>query len=375
MTKKSRKNKYPSVESRTNADGKTKHRGYVRIDGKLVRGPWRDSQRAAYQDVLSMRARADEIRVKDDTPKPMTVRGAAEFVLERSRLEGASEIHAEKLGLQFDRLLRFLEDDVFLEDLGERELIELLARRRRLDKVSSATIGKDIANLRRLYKAAGYSSDRNPAAKLRKPKDETRSKPSVTWEQAQEIVERVRTGRGRRAEFHAAIVEVFVFTGIRAGEFGRLRPVDVEIAEDRSSAILKIQGKRGARRAPIHPDQIPALETLIGDARGARRVHLLPGKTDKARMEYASQVVQRLKKRFDLPALQGARVLRRTLGTQVERIAGLAAARDVLGHADVSMTNRYLVGSDAHLWDVTKRLHEKPTQPDDESSQPKEPTD
>jgi integrase/recombinase XerD len=199
----------------------------------------------------------------------------------------------------------------------------------------------------------------NPAAHLQRPyvDPDVSSTPGLTKEQALAMLAAADSADGRQATRNAAIVAVYLFTGIRVSEI-----IGADLADlgmDRGHRILWVTRKGGGRQPVVLPP--PALSRLdaylasrsdtehvpavAGDA-GTGRPLIITGTGKRPKPADLWGMIRRIAKAAGLPpelvARLGNHAMRHTFGTlALDGKTPLRDLQDAMGHKDPRTTRRY----------------------------------
>jgi integrase len=215
--------------------------------------------------------------------------------------------------------------------------------------VSPYTVANELAVLRHLLRLArrwGYVDTVPEVVLPKKPAGRLR------YLEAPELEQLLAACRESRNPYLATIVTLAVHTGMRKGEILGLEWARVDLA---SARITLYQTKSGKPRGiPINR---AVYETLIALAPEAtqRTGPLFPRRSGAA----WGQIRTAFEKALDRAGIKGFRFhdLRHTAASHlVMRGATLQEVKEILGHADLSMTLRYAHLSPAHLRGAVERL-------------------
>ena len=141
--------------------------------------------------------------------------------------------------------------------------------------------------------------------------------------------------------FNRAALTVMLKTGIRLGEFVGLRLSDIDF----DARAMRVRGKGNKERiAPLAEDVAQALAEWLRFRPDAPTDHVFtcyPGRALKAGAIY--QRIRRLAERAGIAARVSPHRLRHTFATSlVRRNVDIRTVQELMGHADLSTTGRYL---------------------------------
>jgi integrase len=194
-----------------------------------------------------------------------------------------------------------------------------------------------LGRLLRLAARRGWIAH-NPLQDVTMPRTRQRPFEAMTMERIRELIAVMRATPWRFAERDADIVTLFALTGLRRAEVARLTRADVDLSLSR----VWVRGKTGDAYVPVTPELRPVLERLI--VRSGKGP-VLVGSADMLERVFA-----RWKTQLDEPRLK-PHVLRHSYATALVRAGvGIHLVRDLMRHASLQMTSRYLhsLGPEKH---------------------------
>ncbi|HUU55606.1 MAG TPA: tyrosine-type recombinase/integrase [Armatimonadota bacterium] len=315
--------------------------------GTPRRPVWSSKERAVpcSYAATARRQRADlrrRLRIPDDMPDvaldESTAFGRAfgDFIqhLEWRRCSPATVKSAEYAFAVWALLLRDETGGLPEPEKITRHLVTRMAQR--LTGAPSTVRGKvsALSSFFRYLQSVGRVAG-NPCTGLLLPKKATRSPDCLSQEQARELVLSIERPWAKVA---AAIM---LTAGLRAGEVTALRASDVDL----EAALLRVRHGKGdqERTVPLCAEAVAAVRAYLGDRGEARCDRLLIHEADGQPIAYACLSAALL------PALRrfGQRItchsLRHTYATELLRGgADIRTVQELLGHADISTTARYL---------------------------------
>lgn len=341
------KRKYPNISGRE-MDSVWRWRAKVVVDGKQLVGLFRATQEEASQDAQQLRLRNTPATATD---RPSLATALAGVKADALRRRVKPEYYARNEDVHARYLLTFWEDTTPLDQLTRPEIewmigLALAATDEdglpKRPRVATTLVQKDLRLLKLCFSWAGldWPQPKNVPKKVR-PQIEF-----FTIDEAQALVERVRSEdlRDRNGTplrvihraFHADCIQFALETGIRAGEFMRLRVADVDLARNKIAVQSKVKSE--PRFISLHPGLLKVVERLLEEARRGKRTTILPAGADY----FPQKVCGRWGRRLNEPRLCG-RVLRHTAATAIlQRGATLPEAMEFLGHTHVTTTARYV---------------------------------
>lgn len=217
-----------------------------------------------------------------------------------------------------------------------RALLTMENPKARNRRYSPHTVDLIIANLARIYSLAIGREliSFNPCKGIERAKAEI----LTDYMTAEEEAKLWPHLSGRRA-FLVDILEIDLFTGMRKSEVMKLHKDQVEFSHDR--IVLKKTKNGKARVIPIHEALRPTLERLVRDA-GPNGYLFESKRTGRP----VSNIDYLWKKALEDAGLRHIRFHvagRHTFGTRaVANGASLKDVQEILGHADIKMTMRYV---------------------------------
>lgn len=243
---------------------------------------------------------------------------------------------------------------------GERELMSLDARTLRsyvaslFGELQPASIARRLSSVRSYYRyllRQGFL-ETSPAEDLTLPKLPKKLPRFLVQEEAGRVVENESDKARDRA-----ILELLYGTGIRVGELTGLVLKNVDLEE----GWIRVRGKGNKERiVPMGGKARIALESYLKE-RGKADGPLFPGSQGRPLTE---RTVQRIVKGSALKAGIVKRTtphtLRHSYATHLlEAGADLRGIQELLGHSNLSTTQKYTQVSLQHLMDVYDKAHPK----------------
>ncbi|MBI4021306.1 MAG: tyrosine-type recombinase/integrase [Candidatus Aenigmarchaeota archaeon] len=305
-------------------------------------GPMRASQEEAYQDFLAMRGHRQEL------PKAvLTLKEAIDRLIEVSRNKGLAEQtiedHYRARGKLF---LSAWAPDTLLSRIDRKEVEWFIKVRREKHSVTDSTIYHDLAVLHRLFEVTGTP---NPVKDVERPKPREAKRAFFTKAEVEQVIAKVRGSGLPASKRHADVLTLLFATGMRATEVERLRVKDVELGHGR----IWVRGKNKPRELPIASHLRPVLARLVKD--GDPEEPIIPGGA-----YYLARMCKVWQARLKLPALS-ARALRHSFATALlDGGCPVHVAQQLMGHADLETTARYLHTRDQSLRDAVELLRQTP---------------
>lgn len=230
-------------------------------------------------------------------------------------------------------------------------------------KAKPATVARKLASIRALYRFLGREEivPKNPGEEIATPKIPKKLPTVLPVDEIFALLETPPAGKlgGVRDR---AWLEVLYSTGMRVSELTGLSLADVDLAE----RMVHIRGKgKKERLGPLGTRAVEALETWLearetvtsmtaGDAR-AVFLNLRGGRLSPRSVR---QLLNRYVVACGIRRRVSPHALRHTFATHLlDAGADLRAIQELLGHAQLSTTQRYTHVSTAHLQKVYDAAH------------------
>lgn len=360
--------RFPNTQPVPLSGGIVKWRARIRLNGTLVRGPTRDTEREAAEDALRLR---DEHRAAPS--RVVTLSDALETLRVESRQRMIAESTRKTLAVNSAVLLEAWHDATPVLSITADEINQFVrwARTAREPKPFSANTVREklLPLLRRLFERAKV---RYPTG-VRPPRARRRTMAYFTPEEIHKVLRKMRGSGFPTAGWHADIVELLALTGIRAGELCRLTRGDLDLQRGIVS-VVDAKAGGGRREVPVHADHFPVLERLRARAEQEHRERHPerwrddppPGKDaadwiDDAPVvpggqDYLRLMLRRWRERLKEPRLNG-RALRHSLGTALHALGvPMPDAMAWMGHSTTSSHIRYLHAAQSRQRDAAERL-------------------
>lgn len=273
-------------------------------------------------------AHTEAIKLKSlmmDPTDVATLRSVMDQVLEEVRLKRTAGT-MDWYEVQFRAISKIIPDGTYLDQVTTAMVERFIAKR--LAQVSSNTVVHHLRALHRLFSYAIKMDliEGNPLGRVDYP---TVLQVKMDYFEPDEVpgmIAKVREDSISDADF----LSVLAYTGIRRGEFLRLRCKDVDL----KGKQLWIKGKSGNRSLPINPTVVSSLKRMLQCANGTGL--MIPGGDTEFRY-----VMRRIKMVIDDPRMH-AHALRHTFITGLVR-AGipLHVVKQLSGHRTLEMLMRY----------------------------------
>jgi integrase/recombinase XerC len=223
-------------------------------------------------------------------------------------------------------------------------------------KYSRSTVQRKLSALRSFFKYL-VREERitdNPMSGIHGPKQQRHLPDFLDEQEMQRLLEAPnrRTKVGLRDR---AILEMLYSTGIRIGELAGMKLADI----DSLAEVLKVRGKgKKERLVPIGSIALKALDSYIKVRRGSGRSVFL----NKAGKSLSVRGVQRLMEKYrNQCGIQKditPHAMRHSFATHLlDRGANLRAVQELLGHKNLSTTQRYTHVTAQRLKKVYDKAH------------------
>ncbi len=195
----------------------------------------------------------------------------------------------------------------------------------------------------------------NPTKRIAMPKVEETKREILTEEEVQRLLKAPQ--KGSQKERDRTILNVLYGTGIRLSELLTLKMKDVDL----QMQFIRVKGRKGKERiVPLHPDVVTQIEHYLFtlESYDADR----PLFSNHLGNEMTRQGCWKLIKKYGDEANLGPEfspeMLRRTFATRlVENGADLRTVQQLLGHATISTTERYVARETDSLKSAYEQFH------------------
>ena len=209
---------------------------------------------------------------------------------------------------------------------------------------SRSSIARKLSALRTFYKflVREEKIQENPMSGIHGPKQEKRLPQFLDTQEVQKLLEapRIHTKNKTHAGLRdRAILEVLYSTGIRISELAGIRLADVDFLGE----VVKVRGKgKKERLAPIGSVALRALRDYLAVRGGASGAIFL----NKAGKQLSARGIQRLTEKYRKQSFINKAIsphtLRHSFATHLlDAGANLRAVQELLGHRNLSTTQRY----------------------------------
>ena len=253
--------------------------------------------------------------------------------------------------------------DTALVSIMPEDLDRYFAHRRG-EGVKEITVHHDYRALRAFYNMAHrrHWIAENAILAIDAPRVPKRRKPSLSDEQVAKLMDACLTVRD------LAVVAVLVDTGVRAGELCRLRPCDIDVANQRVYILGKGDKERFVPlsgtaweciRAYLESGDRPS-ELTDEDPLFASRIASIQSEHSNVGLTIngLKQILKRLAKRAGVKGRVYTHLFRHTFGTRwCEKGGNTRILQDVMGHSDIRTTQAYAQPGMQALIDNHADLH------------------
>jgi integrase/recombinase XerC len=231
-------------------------------------------------------------------------------------------------------------------------------------KVHKASIARKLSAVRTFFKYLNREGilTSNPARLVATPRREKRLPAVLTADDALRLMEAPARGKTEdhdTALRDRAVLETLYSTGIRAGELIGLNQEDM----DRHGNLIRVRGKgRKERIVPIGGKAIEAIDAWCASRNGSAESGAIftgpSGKRLTART--VQRILENYRKKLGLRQKASPHTLRHSFATHLlESGADLRAIQELLGHANLSTTQRYTHVNLDSLMEVYDKAHPK----------------
>jgi integrase/recombinase XerC len=248
------------------------------------------------------------------------------FLLERQLcLDGAGAVDVRKIDIR-----------------AVRAFLAALAQERK-----KSSLGRKVAVFKGFFRFlfADKRIDKDPLLLIHSPKQEKPLPTFLSVDEAFQLLGAVKVRNGLDAR-DLAILEVFYSTGVRVSELVGLNWADIDV----QLGIIRVFGKGSKER--IVPIGKVALEALDGYSRELRKQWnlackgespvFLNNRGERLTTRSVARVVEKHLKRAGIPIQMGPHGLRHSFATHLLNSgADLRVIQELLGHANLSTTQRY----------------------------------
>lgn len=329
-----RKAHLTGIKAHLAADG-WKWRACAKRMGKQTVGPLRETQEQAHADYLELRGSLDQIHSPELGIEYLGP--GIEALLKQKRAEGMAKNSYLTLEYHTRLLLSAWKPGVLLASI-EKQHLEAFSKTLLGQGYVGSTVGSVLQALKQVFVRADVAYPRD----FRPPKSPAPLIEFFEPDELVDIVHRIETWKGQMVDGRrlnlpaqvrdAAIVKLFGCTGIRGGEFNRLRAKDINVKR----RAITVCNRKNAGQV----EQIIYGESLDGAIQTILSCALEDGRLIASK-HALDAVWARWKRRLGVKI--NGRMLRHTEATRVLVDTGdLGAVMDRLRHAKITTTARYL---------------------------------
>lgn len=230
-------------------------------------------------------------------------------------------------------------------------------------KIRKSSIARKISTLRSFFKYLIREQlvSSNPAKSVSTPKVEKPLPTTLTVDEAFRLmeipVEKTRLGVEKKGRRDRAIFELLYSSGIRVGELVglNLNQLDLDLG------IVKVMGKgRKERIVPVGSKAIEALKDYLGgrEAIGGEEPVFINSKGGRLTARTVGRLMKKYTKRSGIFRKVSPHTLRHSFATHLlDAGADIREIQEMLGHASLSTTQRYIHLSPGKLMEVYDKAH------------------
>jgi integrase/recombinase XerC len=261
---------------------------------------------------------------------------------------------------EFDKFLKT--SGTYLSTMGDREMekVDRLAIRRYLSflhrKNKKSSIARKISTLRSFFRylVREQLATSNPAKSVSTPKVEKPLPTTLTVDEAFRLMETPPEKKGLRDR---AILELLYSSGIRVGELVGLNLDQLDL----DLGIVKVMGKgRKERIVPVGSKAIEALKAYL-EKRGildGKDPLFLNSRGGRLTARSVGRVIKKYTKHSGIFRRVSPHTLRHSFATHLlDAGADIREIQEMLGHASLSTTQRYIHLSPGKLMEVYDKAH------------------
>lgn len=270
----------------------------------------------------------------------------------------------ESYGRDLQGLLDYLEQQSIanVADVGRHHLLHYLLRLKESGRKAS-TVSRHIASIRAFfhYMAVNGYIQLNPAIYIESPKQEKKEPSVLSMENAGQLLETPQpvTAAGKRDK---AMLELLYATGIRVSE---LISLDVGSVNSQLNIIRCVGSGMKERIIPYGRMAATALDDYLQNGRAELLRHsedepalFLNQLGTRMTRQGFWKMVKKYAKEAGISEEITPHTLRHSFAAHLlENGADLRAVQELLGHADISTTQRYTKVSKAKMKDVYSNAH------------------
>lgn len=328
--------------------GRWKWRARVQVGHLRKVGSLHDTQQAAYEDSCQLR-RTTPAMYDDGGP---TFAEALEGTADDARARGVKELSVQGMYAEPGRAILALNAIPPERQLRDVSVDDVCALARSALAAGRAPITVKRSYLRVVHRAFTLAELPSPVKRARErlagPLTVTPARSKwFSPEEFGRLAERIRAHSHREAAFCYDAVMVMGFTGIRSGEFCRVRKLDVD-QENAHLHIRTAKDRRRPRAQPVPPAAMPSLIRLVAKLERGETI---------IQPRMLNRMFTRWQRFLEEPRLCG-RALRHTYASGLLQLgATFAEVRDLMGHHPHSqVTSRYVHSGEGHRREAVNRL-------------------
>lgn len=229
---------------------------------------------------------------------------------------------------------------------------------------SKATMARKLSALRTFFKFLQRRGevDQNPARLAPTPKAEKPLPHFLSVDEVFHLLDQVGGDTSFRSRRDRAILETFYSAGLRLSELAGLSLADLDLAQ----GLVRVWGKGSKERLAFlgQPARnafeayLPLREQFLHQKSLAEKALFLNNRGGRLSSRGLARVVERWSRIAGLPAKLNPHALRHSFATHLlEGQADLRAVQELLGHASISSTQRYLHLNLDYLMEEYDRAH------------------
>ncbi|MFW6122757.1 MAG: tyrosine recombinase XerC [Thermodesulfobacteriota bacterium] len=229
---------------------------------------------------------------------------------------------------------------------------------------SKATMARKLSALRTFFKFLQRRGevDQNPARLAPTPKTDQPLPHFLSVDEVFHLLDRVGGEVGFRSRRDRAILEMFYSAGLRLSELSGLSLSDLDMTQ----GLVRVWGKGSKERLAFlgQPARaafsayLPLREQFLHRKNLTEKALFLNNRGGRLSSRQVARVVDRWSRIAGLPARLNPHALRHSFATHLlEGQADLRAVQELLGHASISSTQRYLHLNLDYLMEEYDRAH------------------
>ena len=226
---------------------------------------------------------------------------------------------------------------------------------------SPATINRGIASLRSFYSylLAENMVEENPVQNVHQQKSEKKLPQILSGQEVEELLKQpnIKDHKGLRDK---AMLETLYATGMRVSEMIALNVGDVNLI----GAFIRCEGNGKNRIIPLYPEAVRALEVYIRDIRpqitvsGESTSLFVNMSGERMTRQGFWKIIKYYQKQANISKEITPHTLRHSFAAHLlERGADIYSLQEMLGHSDISSTQRYTQIVKQNLKNVYNKAH------------------